>query len=192
MKNWRIMCLIVAMLSLGQVVNAQPWPHNQIGKNEFSLSFGAFPISPNRHMDSANDDLYSPFEISLEYLHHVGKHLSLGLNVNYCPYYNDDYHYESHRTNNYFRHSEDYQGCLVNIMPTARLDWLRFRHFSLYTRLSAGLGLEMDEKTDKTYMGFVYQFVPVGITVGNTIYARLEFPGFGYQGLFSAGLGYRF
>lgn len=186
------MCLAMALLSLSQLASAQPWPDHSAGRNELAIFAGAWPISPNHAMDNTSDDLYCPFEISAEYLHHVASHLSLGFNLSYCPYYNDNYRYQERRNNNFFRHSEDYQGAIISIMPTGRLDWLRVRYVTLYTRLSLGLGIEMDDKTDKTYTGFVYQFVPVGLTVGNTIYARLEFPGFGYQGLFSAGIGYRF
>lgn len=193
------MFLAAALLSMSEFVGAQPLRHHYGAKNEFAVSFGVWPMRPNMSYDSYDDNTnrFAPFDVTGEYLFHASKRFSLGLNLTYIPVFNDDWDSERDRLEresrqNAFRHSSDYEETIFVIMPTARMEWIKLRNFSLYSRVALGLGLEFDNKVDKTYTGFTFQAVPFGVTIGSTVYARLEFPSFGYQGLFNAGIGYRF
>lgn len=213
MKVWKMLGITMAMLTLTQVTNAQdcrnrnchaqdnPQPtghHDSYNGHEFAISFGVWPIRPNNIFNSCDEqsERYSPYELTAEYMYHPTKRFSLGLNLTYIPVFNDEPRWEEHRTDvrhtAFGRGDNKYEETIIVIMPSVRMEWVKCHAFSLYSRLAAGVGVELDEKTDKTYTGFTYQVVPVGLTIGHKVYCRLEFPSFGYQGLFNAGIGCKF
>lgn len=194
MKNWKIMFLAAALLSMSEFAGAQNY-----SRNEFAVSFGAWPMRPNLSYNNSDDntDRFAPFDVTGEYMFHASKRFSIGMNLTYIPVFNDEWdndrrYSERASRHNAFGRSGDYDETIIVIMPTARMEWVKTRNFSLYSRVALGLGLEFDHTADKTITGFTFQAVPFGMTIGSTVYARLEFPSFGYQGLFNAGIGYRF
>ncbi len=200
MKFWKALCMSMAMLTIPQVACAQDFFHPRHWsneKNEIAVAFGVWPMRPNLAFDRDNDntDRYSPFEVTGEYFYHPTKNFSIGFNLTYIPVFNDDwddYDDRSSRRNNAFGRSDDFEESIIIVMPSVRMEWVKLRNFSLYSRLAAGVGLEFDHHADNTNAGFTFQVVPFGVTIGQKVYARLEFPSFGYQGLFNAGIGYRF
>lgn len=203
MKLWRIVSVALMILcATQQEVAAQDRnfrPMYDFGeRHEFALSFGLWPMRPNMSFDRDDDytDRRSPFEVTGEYLYHASKRFSVGLNLTYIPVFNDnddwDYDRRQEIRHNAFGRGDGYEETIIVVMPSIRMEWVKTRSFSLYSRLAAGVGLEFDQKADQTHAGFTFQAVPFGVTIGRTVYARIEFPSFGYQGLFNAGLGYRF
>lgn len=176
---------------------------NGLPANEFSISLGVWPMRPNTLFD---DDDYrhereAPFEVSLEYMRHLTRRLSIGLDLTYIPvlndYWDNEYYYDYPDSRDYHRSSAfgkggRYEESILVVMPSFRFEWLQTRNFAMYTRLAMGFGVEFDKVEDKVNSGFTFQAVPIGMLIGRTVYARIEFPAFGYQGLLTAGIGYRF
>ena len=171
--------------------------------NEISFSFGVWPMRPNILFDDDDyrHDRQAPFEVTMQYMRHLTRHFSMGLDFTYIPVLNeswDEYDYYDNRDAQNYRRSSAfgkggrYEESILVLMPTFRLEWLQTRNFTMYSRVALGLGLEFDNLQDKVNTGFTFQAVPVGMLIGRTVYARIEFPAFGYQGIFTAGLGYRF
>ena len=218
MKQFRLFGISIMLLLTTSIATAQPrygtshnagytpaHRHNHgLPANEISFSLGVWPLRPNILFD---DDDYrydreAPFEVSMEYMRHLTRHFSMGLDLTYIPVLNDDdwdeINYYDDRDTRYYRRSSAfgkggrYEESILVIMPTFRLEWLQTRNFTMYTRVALGLGMEFDNVEDKVNTGFTFQAVPIGMLIGRTVYARIEFPAFGYQGILTAGLGYRF
>ena len=176
---------------------------NPYGPNEISVSLGIWPVRPNVLFDDdyrgTYDEREAPVEISIQYMRHLTKRFSVGLDFTYIPVLNEDNYYSDQNRyyNPNYRNSAFGKGNRLEedifvIMPTVRFEWVKLRNFSMYSRVSAGLGLEFDRQNDKTHSGFAFQAVPVGMLIGRQVYARIEFPAYGYQGLLTAGFGYKF
>ena len=216
MNRLRLFSISIMLLLTTSIATAQPYygthaagytPAHRYSKglpaNEISFSLGVWPMRPNILFD---DDDYrhereAPFEVSMEYMRHLTRHFSMGLDLTYIPvlndYWDDDYYYDNLDSRGYSRNSAfgkggRYEESILVIMPTFRLEWLQTRNFTMYTRVALGLGMEFDKVEDRVNTGFTFQAVPIGMLIGRTVYARIEFPAFGYQGLLTAGIGYRF
>lgn len=203
MKSWKSLVAGLALMAATTTAAAQgghnyrPQDHSHHrADNEITVSAGVWPTRPNHvfNDDNYSNERYCPFEISLEYMRHLTKHFSIGVDLSYLPVMRDrdriDRYYE--RRHNAFGKRRDYEESILVVMPTLRLEWVKTPIISMYTRASAGIGIEFDNKADKVYSGFAFQVVPVGMTIGRKVYCRLEFPGIGYQGLATAGIGCRF
>ncbi len=178
-------------------------PYRFESNNELCFSIGIWPMRPNQLFedDDYRDERKAPFEISGEYMRRLTKRLSVGLDFTYIPVLKDDWDEDTwygtdksqqYRRNTAFGNSDRYEESIFIAMPTIRLEWLKMHNFSMYSRCAIGFGIEFDRVSDKVHTGFAFQAVPVGLLIGRDVYARIEFPAFGYQGILNAGLGYRF
>ena len=91
----------------------------------------------------------------------------------------------------------------VAVMPTVRFSWLNKRVVTMYSKVGAGMTFVSDhyknlkdesntakvENEDSHFAAF--QVTPVGIQVGTKVYGKAEV-GFGNEGMFTIGIGYKF
>ncbi|MCQ2287680.1 MAG: hypothetical protein MJZ74_01095 [Muribaculaceae bacterium] len=88
----------------------------------------------------------------------------------------------------------------ITVMPTARAYWFRHKSFGMYSRVAAGVALNCSkgyvkdtgkEKTDTDVL-FGFHLAPVSMEFGsNKVSGFLEL-GWGYQGIFNAGVKFGF
>ena len=87
-------------------------------------------------------------------------------------------------------------------MPSVKFNWLRKKHFGLYSGVSAGIMVmsmscneiakQLDsEAKDQTLASFMFQATAIGAEYGGPFRVFLE-AGFGEKGVFCAGLRYKF
>ncbi|MBR5384367.1 MAG: hypothetical protein IK143_00635 [Bacteroidales bacterium] len=90
----------------------------------------------------------------------------------------------------------------LTVMPSVKFNWLRKRHFGLYSSLAAGVmatNINPDEATkrtnedakDETVYGFMFQASALGVEFGGALRGFTEF-GIGEKGILCLGLRYRF
>lgn len=81
---------------------------------------------------------------------------------------------------------------IITLSPTARFVWLRKKYVTLYSSVSVGLGMIVQQgKYSSNGLAAVININPFGITVGRKVYGFFDIS-LGSVGLFSAGVGYRF
>ena len=184
-------------------------------KNEFSINAGAWPVMPNTSAAYDDCDFFTPVDANFEFMHHASKRFSIGFDLSYSPIMQDDDTYcndcgtqNSRRgSDNLFNRGNNYKGSIILVMPTIRMEWIKVPGFSLYSRAAFGVGIQsgtsigdctlygknnnQPAKTS-THVGFAYHLAPIGLMFGRDIFCRVEFPGIGYEGLASIGIGYRF
>ncbi len=85
---------------------------------------------------------------------------------------------------------KQYTENFVTVMPTFKATWYRSDDFNLYSRVAAGVAFEMcdiDGK-NKSEVQFGFQLTPIALEVGKGKIHGFAELGFGYQGIFSAGI----
>ncbi len=222
MKNLRIFVAALLVLAGTSVMMAQEPRERPEPRNEFTVTLGVWPIMQNTSSAYDNCDFFTPVEGNFEFLHHASRRFAIGFDFSYTPILQDDDYYcsscdtQSPRRgkDNVFNRNNNYRGSLFVIMPTMRMEWVKLPAFSLYSRVSLGLGVQTgtsdgdcsyygeryDSNRDynnqtpakQTHCGFAFHVAPLGMTFGREVFGRVEFPGFGYEGIASIGIGYRF
>ena len=174
MKKILLMLALVASIN----VNAQDdW------KNEIAVSYGA----------GSNTDIISSFfkgmftgkqtdyvgPIALEYFYQTDCGLKIGAVAAYGQCKWDD--------------GNDSKSKFYTIMPAVKYNWLRKNHFSMYSKLAAGITIDKDDSTikEKSTTTFNFQASFVGMEFGGAFRGFVE-AGLGEQGVFIAGLRYKF
>ena len=91
----------------------------------------------------------------------------------------------------------------ITVMPSVKFNWLRKKHFGMYSGLSAGvmfLSMSVDDKVktadpdakDETLTSFMFQVTALGAEFGGTAFRGFVEAGFGEKGMLCAGLRYKF
>jgi len=91
----------------------------------------------------------------------------------------------------------------ITVMPSVKFNWLRKKHFGMYSGLSAGVmfvSMSVDnavkaadpEAKDETKAAFMFQATALGAEFGGEQFRGFVETGFGEKGMLCAGLRYKF
>lgn len=161
---------------------------------------------------SYDDEKYIP-AISVEYFHHLNKTISIGAIGGFNGYTSDMYATWQRNTGNgesYTTSKENIGSAskyYITLMPAVKFDWLRKKHFGVYSKLGIGLTYSIEKETQKRdgdgnkvdkkvydeskFMGN-FQVSLLGLEGGSQKVRGFAELGFGEQGIVLAGLRYKF
>lgn len=182
--------IIVAALATAFTASAQDY---ETPANEISLGAGyvthpfigiGFGNAFGGIFDGDTNDENSLGAYSLTYMHNINNRFGVGATASY------EYMYKNAKD------GKKYTENFVAVMPTARAYWFRHKAFGMYSRVAAGVALNLakgysattGEKENETQVLFGFQLAPVSMEVGsNKVSGFLEL-GWGYQGLVNVGV----
>jgi hypothetical protein len=201
----KIKCLLViaAIAFLFMPVQAQDEMET---RHEIGITYGAVPNSVwlDIYTDLIgtifgetydNNRYYGP--IGLEYYYHTNPLIGVGAVAVFTT--NNENAFEnniktSHHTKTYF-----------TFMPSVKFNWLRKKHWGMYSKLAAGAtythfnfedcdenGKKTGEKTTATDLMFNFQASLIGVEAGNQHVRGFAEFGVGEQGIALVGLRYKF
>ncbi len=201
----KIKCLlaIAAIAFLFMPVQAQDEMET---RHEIGITYGAVPNSVwlDIYTDVigtifgetyVNNRYYGP--IGLEYYYHTNPLIGVGAVAVFTT--NNENAFEnniktSHHTKTYF-----------TFMPSVKFNWLRKKHWGMYSKLAAGAtythfnfedcdenGKKTGEKTTATDLMFNFQASLIGVEAGNQHVRGFAEFGVGEQGIALVGLRYKF
>lgn len=202
MKRIRLMIVMMVMMT---AVSAQAQQFNYNTKHEVAVSYGW--ASNSNWLDAFedaltgiggatydNDSFTGP--IAIEYFYRTSPGLAVGGIFSYGNLTQDLFYGKDHTVrdgvtkNNYF-----------SVMPGVKLDWLRTKHFGMYSKLAAGVTFRSEkvnfdngtsDNTSDTAIHFNWQASIMGAEVGSeNIRAFAEF-GIGEQGMLLVGVRTKF
>ncbi len=188
-----LMMAAVAMMTVVNV-NAQDEKKNEIGvfygtgsaSNLFSAFSGAFAAS-------AGDQSSWWGPIGIEYYHHITPVVGIGAVAVYARCKAED-----EKT-----HKRDLSENFFTVMPSVKFNWLRKKHFGMYSGISAGVmflsvspndnakAADPDAKSE-TLVSFMFQATAVGVEFGSEAFRGFVEAGLGEKGVLCAGLRYKF
>ena len=131
--------------------------------------------------------------IGVEYYYHVSPVVGLGAVAAYAGCKAED-----KKT-----HKDDLSETFLTFMPSVKFNWLRKKHFGMYSGLSAGVmflsvsandnakASDPDAK-DETLTSFMFQATALGVEFGNEAFRGFVEAGLGEKGEICAGLRYKF
>jgi len=177
--------LIAAMMVAALNVSAQEEePKNEIG---ISYGFGSLSNLVSVFSEAFNfgssdqSGFWGP--VALEYYYHVSPVVGVGAvaTISGCSWENSS-GLSKNSTSTYY-----------SFMPSVKFNWLRKNHFGMYSKAAAGILVQhaSNDATTKNYTNFVYHLSALGIEFGGQLRGFAEL-GWGEQGVFLAGLRYKF
>ena len=131
--------------------------------------------------------------IGVEYYYHVSPVVGLGAVAAYAGCKAED-----EKT-----HKDDLSETFLTFMPSVKFNWLRKKHFGMYSGLSAGVmflsvsandnakASDPDAK-DETLISFMFQATALGVEFGSEAFRGFVEAGLGEKGEICAGLRYKF
>ena len=203
----KIITMTVALLMGAATINAQEGYEDT--NHEVAISYGVASTSQILNVFETivgvitggkftNEREFGP--LSVEYFYHAKKWLSVGGIFVYGNNTQDIIRYDSSVdgmkqvgdvTRNYF-----------TLMPAVKFDWLRKKHFGLYSKVAVGATLREEKMTsyDTTkdpsssdnMLHVNWQASPIGIEAGGTYGRVFGEVGMGEQGIARSGLRYKF
>lgn len=193
---------LVAAIAFCGSVQAQQADYDN--KHELAVSYGAYSNSKyfsfiedlvtlsitNGSVSDKNEKFIGP--ISVEYFYRMNQWLSLG-GIGAFAVSKKDICMNS--TKEKFGTSRGYY---MTIMPAAKADWLRRKHFGMYSKLALGVTvLTLKDKVDNdsetgTAATVNWQLSLVGLEAGSSKLRAFAELGIGEQGVALIGLRYKF
>ncbi len=192
MNKFFLMVAVVMMTVVN--VNAQDEQKNEIGvfygvgsaSNLLSVYTDAFAAAAG-HQSS----WWGP--IGVEYYYHVSPVVGLGAVAVYARCKAED-----EKT-----HKDDLRESFFTVMPSVKFNWLRKKHFGMYSGLSAGvmfLSMSANDNAkasdpdakDETLTRFMFQVTALGAEFGGEQFRGFVEAGVGEKGVLCAGLRYKF
>ena len=146
------------------------------------------------------DESYIP-SISVEYYYHVNPIIALGGYVAFNGMNRDMYYTWTDNVNHVDHKVMNGEAKRRNIsfIPTAKFDWLRKKHFGLYSKAGFGMSImyetqETKESTDFSDTTIIpnIHLTLIGIEAGSETWRGFMEYGLGEQGIICAGLKYKF
>ena len=131
--------------------------------------------------------------IGVEYYYHISPVVGLGAVAAYARCKAED-----EKT-----HKDDLTESFITVMPSVEFNWLRKKHFGMYSGLSAGVmflsvssndnakASDPDAK-DETLVTFMFQATALGMEFGSEQFRGFVEAGIGEKGVLCAGLRYKF
>ena len=181
------------------VRNREPF----VRQHELRLTAGAYPLMPYLSFENVGCDadrpaffdrthrgsIYTSGVWTLAYDYRFRKWFDLGLSVSYYGEYCRSY---SNLDSSFVGRDRIHA---ITVMPVARFTWLNRKWVRMYSSLGLGatfgfgcIDRETDCFSDTTV---AFQFTPVGISVGRSLFGFAEI-GLGAQGALMMGIGYKF
>lgn len=190
----KILVMVVAAMMATVNVNAQDEFKNEIGVF-YGIESASNILSVYSSMFAAAAGDQSSFwgPVGVEYYYHVSPVVALGGVgvIAGCKA-------EDEKT-----HKDDLSEKFITIMPSVKFNWLRKKHFGMYSGLSAGvmfLSLSVNDNAknvdsgakDETIASFMFQATALGAEFGGEQFRGFVEAGLGEKGILCAGLRYKF
>lgn len=171
-----------------------------VAQHELRLTAGAYPILPfwidlgcegyRPVLDRTHRGaLYTSGAWSLSYDYRFRKWLDAGLTLGYYGEYSRSY------SNTDASPVGRNRAHAITVMPAVRFTWMNRRWVRMYSSLGVGATFvfgHRDRNTDHfRERNVAFQFTPVGISVGRSLFGFVEI-GCGAQGCLMMGIGYKF
>lgn len=148
------------------------------------------------------DAKYIP-TITAEYYYHVNKYIGLGGVVAFNGLNRDMYVNWTNNVNGTHHKEKSGEATRRNlsIIPGAKIDWLRKKHFGLYSKAGVGITFMYEHQKDDEQGGLDYSDTTVipnlnlsllGMEAGSEALRGFVEMGFGEQGILLAGVKYKF
>jgi hypothetical protein len=204
MNMKKIFMMVVAAMFVSSSMNAQNGYDDT--KHEVAISYGGLSTSQwvdifetigglMVGMNLENEVVTGP--ISAEYFYHTKNWLVIGGIFVFGQSKQDVY---SSITDSYFG---SYTNTYLTLMPAVKMDWLRRKHFGMYSKVALGATLRTestdyddehkeDEMKSESNVHFNCQVSLLGIEAGTTRLRAFAELGFGEQGTGLVGLRYKF
>lgn len=188
-----LMMVSVAMMTVVNV-NAQDGLKHEVGVF-YGVGSASNVLSVITSSISAAAGNQSSFwgPIGVEYYYHVSPVVGLGAVAAYAGCKAED-----EKT-----HKDDLSETFITIMPSVKFNWLRKKHFGMYSGLSAGIMFisvspndnakaNDSNAKDETLVSFMFQATALGAEFGGEQFRGFVEAGFGEKGVLCAGLRYKF
>ena len=190
----KILIMVVAAMMATVSVNAQDELKHEVGvfygvgsaSNLFSVIMSSISAAVGDQ-----SSFWGP--IGAEYYYHVSPVVGLGAVAAYAGCKAEDKK----------SHKDDLSETFLTFMPSVKFNWLRKKHFGMYSGLSAGVRFvsvsandnakasDPDAK-DETATVFMFQATALGVEFGGEALRGFVEAGLGEKGEFCAGLRYKF
>ena len=190
----KILVMVVAAMMATVNVNAQDEFKNEIGVfYGFESVSNIFSVYSNMFAAAAGDQSSFWGPVGVEYYYHVSPVVGLGAVAAYAGCKAED-----KKT-----HKDDLSETFLTFMPSVKFNWLRKKHFGMYSGLSAGVmflsvsandnakASDPDAK-DETLTSFMFQATALGVEFGSEAFRGFVEAGLGEKGEICAGLRYKF
>lgn len=188
-----LMMVSVAMMTVVNV-NAQDGLKHEVGVF-YGVGSASNVLSVITSSISAAAGNQSSFwgPIGVEYYYHVSPVVGLGAVAAYAGCKAED-----EKT-----HKDDLSETFITVMPSVKFNWLRKKHFGMYSGLSAGIMFisvspndnakaNDSNAKDETLVSFMFQATALGAEFGGEQFRGFVEAGFGEKGVLCAGLRYKF
>ena len=191
MKKIFVMAVAAMMATLS--VNAQDFKHEVGVFYGFESASNVFSVVTSAISAAAGDQSSFWGPVGVEYYYNVSPVVGLGAVAAYAGCKAED-----DKT-----HKEDLTESFLTVMPSVKFNWLRKKHFGMYSALSAGAmfvsvkcndnakAADPDAK-DETVTSFMFQATAIGAEFGGEQFRGFVEAGVGEKGVLCAGLRYKF
>ena len=191
MKKIFVMAVAAMMATLS--VNAQDFKHEVGVFYGFESASNVFSLVTSAISAAAGDQSSFWGPIGVEYYYNVSPVVGLGAVAAYAGCKAED-----DKT-----HKEDLTESFITVMPSVKFNWLRKKHFGMYSALSAGAmfaSVKCNDNAkaadpnakDETVTVFMFQATALGAEFGGEQFRGFIEAGAGEKGLLCAGLRYKF
>ena len=191
MKKIFVMAVAAMMATLS--VNAQDFKHEVGVFYGFESASNVFSLVTSAISAAAGDQSSFWGPVGVEYYYNVSPVVGLGAVAAYAGCKAED-----DKT-----HKEDLTESFITVMPSVKFNWLRKKHFGMYSALSAGAmfaSVKCNDNAkaadpnakDETVTVFMFQVTALGAEFGGEQFRGFVEAGVGEKGLICAGLRYKF
>ena len=191
MKMIFVMAVAAMMATLS--VNAQDFKHEVGVFYGFESASNVFSLVTSAISAAAGDQSSFWGPVGVEYYYNISPVVGLGAVAAYAGCKAED-----DKT-----HKEDLTESFITVMPSVKFNWLRKKHFGMYSALSAGAmfaSVKCNDNAkaadpnakDETVTVFMFQATALGAEFGGEQFRGFVEAGVGEKGVLCAGLRYKF
>ena len=191
MKKIFVMAVAAMMATLS--VNAQDFKHEVGVFYGFESASNVFSLVTSAISAAAGDQSSFWGPVGVEYYYNISPVVGIGAVAAYAGCKAED-----DKT-----HKEDLTESFITVMPSVKFNWLRKKHFGMYSALSAGAmfaSVKCNDNAkaadpnakDETVTVFMFQATALGAEFGGEQFRGFVEAGVGEKGVLCAGLRYKF
>ena len=191
MKKILVMVAVAMMTAVS--VNAQDFKHEVGVFYGFESASNVFSLVTSAISAAAGDQSSFWGPVGVEYYYNISPVVGLGAVAAYAGCKAED-----DKT-----HKEDLTESFITVMPSVKFNWLRKKHFGMYSALSAGAmfaSVKCNDNAkaadpnakDETVTVFMFQATALGAEFGGEQFRGFVEAGVGEKGVLCAGLRYKF
>jgi hypothetical protein len=177
---------ITVLIMCVSVVYAQEKEKSELPKNEIAVSIGD-NMFYTQIIGESDNGLGS---YSLSYHNRVTDWFWYGAYFNVFPTKGRYYYYYDYYGSTY-QNNDSYTKMQVSLAPSVRFSYLNKPNITLYSGLSLGWGIVLEDNSNDNSLGLFFQATMFGFSFGKKFFIGGEI-GIGYKGLYSLNAGYRF